>query len=72
MYTKARKAESLLSFLLLQVIRIENLNIQIRSPGYALTLLAESTTSAIHCSEAVSEPGVSPEDIAMLATRASS
>jgi RNA 3'-terminal phosphate cyclase-like protein len=41
-----------------------------RSPGYALSLLAESTTSAIHCSEAVSQPGVAPEDIALLATRA--
>lgn len=41
-----------------------------RSPGYALTLLAESTTSAIHSSEAISQPGVAPEDIALLATRA--
>ena len=41
-----------------------------RSPGYALTLLAESTTSALHSSEAVSQPGVAPEDIALLATRA--
>ncbi|THU88406.1 18S rRNA biogenesis protein [Dendrothele bispora CBS 962.96] len=41
-----------------------------KSPGYALSLLAESTTSAIHCSEAVSEPGVAPEDIALRATRA--
>src|ERR1700683_5807465 len=41
-----------------------------RSPGYALSLLAESTTSAIHCSEVVSQPGVPPEDIALLATRA--
>lgn len=28
----------------------------LRSPGYALTLLAESTTSAIHSSEVVSVP----------------
>jgi len=41
-----------------------------RSPGYALTLLAESTTSAIYCSEAISEPGVAPEDIGLKATRA--
>ncbi|KII88345.1 hypothetical protein PLICRDRAFT_140467 [Plicaturopsis crispa FD-325 SS-3] len=41
-----------------------------KSPGYALSLMAESTTSAIHCSEAVSQPGVSPEDTALLATRA--
>ncbi|PPQ63083.1 hypothetical protein CVT24_005938 [Panaeolus cyanescens] len=41
-----------------------------KSPGYALTLLAESTTSALHCSEALSEPGVAPEDIALKATKA--
>ena len=41
-----------------------------RSPGYALTLLAESTTSVIHCSEATSKAGVSPEDIALDASRA--
>ncbi|KAF9053819.1 18S rRNA biogenesis protein [Hymenopellis radicata] len=40
-----------------------------KSPGYALTLVAESTTSAIHCAEATSRPGVSPEDIALDATR---
>lgn len=48
-----------------------------RSPGYALTLLAESTTSAIHSSEAVSVPSgstsgeaqITPEDIALLAAR---
>lgn len=41
----------------------------IRSPGYALSLLAESTTSAIYCAEATSQPGVAPEDVALLATR---
>ncbi|KAJ7685311.1 RNA 3'-terminal phosphate cyclase/enolpyruvate transferase [Mycena polygramma] len=41
-----------------------------KSPGYALSLLAESTTSALHCSEAMSQPGVAPEDIALQATRA--
>ncbi|TDL24838.1 18S rRNA biogenesis protein [Rickenella mellea] len=40
-----------------------------KSPGYALSLVAESTTSALHCAEAISEPGVSPEDIALVATR---
>ncbi|THH12519.1 hypothetical protein EW146_g7617 [Bondarzewia mesenterica] len=40
-----------------------------KSPGYALTLLAESTTSAIHCSEAISQPGIAPEDIALEASR---
>ncbi|KAI0797679.1 18S rRNA biogenesis protein [Abortiporus biennis] len=41
-----------------------------KSPGYALSLLAESTTGAIHCSEAVSKPSAAPEDIALLASRA--
>ncbi|KAH9975155.1 18S rRNA biogenesis protein [Russula compacta] len=40
-----------------------------KSPGYALSLVAESTTSALHCAEAVSQPGVAPEDIALQATR---
>ncbi|KAL0946638.1 hypothetical protein HGRIS_012834 [Hohenbuehelia grisea] len=41
-----------------------------KSPGYALSILAESTTGAIHSAEAVSQPGVAPEDIGLLATRA--
>ncbi|KAI0709487.1 18S rRNA biogenesis protein [Earliella scabrosa] len=41
-----------------------------KSPGYALSLLAESTTGAMHCAEAISKPGVPPEDIALLASRA--
>ncbi|RPD66359.1 18S rRNA biogenesis protein [Lentinus tigrinus ALCF2SS1-7] len=41
-----------------------------KSPGYALSLLAESTTGAMHCSEAMSKPGVPPEDIALQASRA--
>ncbi|EGN93302.1 hypothetical protein SERLA73DRAFT_98058 [Serpula lacrymans var. lacrymans S7.3] len=41
-----------------------------KSPGYGLTLTAESTTSALYCSEAISKPGVPPEDIAMTATHA--
>ncbi|TFK42399.1 RNA 3'-terminal phosphate cyclase/enolpyruvate transferase [Crucibulum laeve] len=41
-----------------------------KSPGYALSLLTESTTSALHCAEAISEPGVAPEDIGLKATRA--
>lgn len=40
-----------------------------KSPGFALTLLSESTTSAIHCAEAVSQPGASPEDVALVAAR---
>lgn len=42
----------------------------LRSPGYALSLLSESTTSAIHCSEAISRPGVTPEEVALEATQA--
>ena len=41
-----------------------------RSPGYAVSLVAESSTSAIHCAEAVSRPGVAPEDIGLQASRA--
>ncbi|EJD02461.1 18S rRNA biogenesis protein [Fomitiporia mediterranea MF3/22] len=39
-----------------------------KSPGYALSLLAESTTGALHCAEAVSVPGGTPEDTALKAT----
>ncbi|KAK2466770.1 hypothetical protein APHAL10511_001028 [Amanita phalloides] len=39
-----------------------------KSPGYALSILAESTTGVIHCAEATSRPGVAPEDIALQAT----
>lgn len=46
------------------------ITLHLRSPGYALTLLAESTTGSLHCAEAVSQPGVTPEDIALLASRA--
>jgi len=40
-----------------------------KSPGYALTLLAESTTFATYCAEAISEPGIAPEDVGLKATR---
>jgi RNA 3'-terminal phosphate cyclase-like protein len=41
-----------------------------RSPGYALTLLSESTTSALHSAEAASPPtgGTTPEEVALKAT----
>ena len=52
------------SFPLSQLIELS------RSPGYALTLLAESTTSAIYCAEAISEAGVAAEEIGLKATRA--
>lgn len=41
-----------------------------KSPGYALSLVAESTTTAMHCSEAVSKPGETPEDVALDAAHA--
>lgn len=41
-----------------------------RSPGYALSLLAESTTGALYCAERTSRPGVAPEDVALEASRA--
>jgi len=41
-----------------------------KSPGFALTLLSESTTSALHSAEAVSVPGITPEDVALAASRA--
>ncbi|KAG8908182.1 hypothetical protein FRB99_008725 [Tulasnella sp. 403] len=40
-----------------------------KSPGYALTLLSESTTSAIYSAEGVSQPGSTPEDVATAAAR---
>jgi len=43
--------------------------VHLRSPGYALSILAESTTGVIHCAEATSQPGIAPEDIALQATR---
>ncbi|KAG7092539.1 hypothetical protein E1B28_008889 [Marasmius oreades] len=41
-----------------------------KSPGYALSLVAESTTSALYSAESISQPGVAPEDIALQGTRA--
>jgi len=41
-----------------------------KSPGYALSLLAESTTGALHSAEMVSQPGITPEDVALQASRA--
>lgn len=40
-----------------------------KSPGYALTLLSTSTTSALHSAEAISHPTSTPEDVAVLACR---
>jgi len=66
MSTKARRAGSEVFSPLLNEFKLMALN---RSPGYALSLVAESTTAALHCAEAVSQPGVAPEDIALQATR---
>ncbi|KAF8581498.1 18S rRNA biogenesis protein [Ramaria rubella] len=41
-----------------------------KSPGYALSLVAESTTSVLRSSEAVSLPGGTPEEVALAAARA--
>ncbi|KAF8337561.1 18S rRNA biogenesis protein [Cantharellus anzutake] len=41
-----------------------------KSPGFALSLLAESTTFALHCTEVVSKPAITPEDVALAASRA--
>ncbi len=42
-----------------------------RSPGYALSLVSTSSTGAIHCSEALSQPGTlsTPEEVALHASR---
>jgi len=40
-----------------------------KSPGYALSILAETTTGAIYCAEATSKPGVAAEDTGLQATR---
>lgn len=41
-----------------------------KSPGFALSLVSSSTTGALHCSESVSKPGQTPEDVALEAARA--
>ncbi|KAG0139667.1 hypothetical protein CROQUDRAFT_666157 [Cronartium quercuum f. sp. fusiforme G11] len=40
-----------------------------KSPGYALSLLSTSTTTALHSAEAMSYPASTPEDVAVLACR---
>ncbi|OAV98697.1 18S rRNA biogenesis protein RCL1 [Puccinia triticina 1-1 BBBD Race 1] len=40
-----------------------------KSPGYALTLLGTSTTTALYTAEAVSYPTSTPEDVGVLASR---
>ena len=66
MSTKARRAGSKIIFTPSERICIDVFD---RSPGYALSLVAESTTAALHCAEVVSQPGVIPEDIAVQAAR---
>lgn len=67
MFTRVMRVESKFQCCLERAQKPENFT---RSPGYALSLLAESTTGAIHCVEAISQPGVAPEDIGLKATRA--
>lgn len=40
-----------------------------KSPGYGLSLLSTSTTTALHSAEAISYPASTPEDVAVLACR---
>ena len=40
-----------------------------KSPGYGLTLVAQSSTSALHAAEALSPSALTPEDIALHAAR---
>lgn len=40
-----------------------------KSPGYAMSLVATSTTGTLHSSEATSAPGVTPEDVGLQAAR---
>ena len=40
-----------------------------KSPGFAMSLVATSTTDALHSAEATSSPGVTPEDVGLLAAR---
>jgi len=68
MSTRVKRAESKSVINLRHVQDIHPL--VLRSPGYALSLLAESTTGAIYCSEAVSRAGVVPEDVGLEATQA--
>ena len=42
----------------------------LRSPGFALSLVSTSTTGVLHCAEALSGPGVPPEDVAERASHA--
>lgn len=41
-----------------------------KSPGFAMSLVATSTTGALHAAEATSSPGQTPEDVGLLAARA--
>lgn len=40
-----------------------------KSPGYAMSLVATSTTGALHAAEASSSPGITPEDVGLQAAR---
>lgn len=44
--------------------------VSLRSPGFALSLVSTSTTGVLHCAEALSGPGVPPEDVAERASHA--
>lgn len=40
-----------------------------KSPGFGLSLVASSNTGALHCSECISKPGQTPEEVAIEAAR---
>lgn len=40
-----------------------------KSPGFGLSLVASSNTGALHCSECISKPGQTPEEVAVEAAR---
>lgn len=63
-------SRSMSSLCLISFAATNTINATYRSPGYALSLVAESTTSVLHSSEAVSMPGGTPEEVALAASRA--
>ena len=50
-------------------MRPSDKSLRLRSPGYGLTLVAQSTTSVLHSAEALSPSSSTPEDIGLTAAR---
>lgn len=62
MSTRARKAESEYRdrfLLIIWTVQLIRKTLPLRSPGYGLTLLSQSTTSALHTAETISVPAAS-------------